>query len=555
MNAAVRYFAFGIVFFAINFTYLFIARINVGSTTNPGSWLFAALASSAIGLAALGVIWWGNTRRPGKRSIAIVATEAAGLGLILAVSYLVAEQTLGITTDRDPWLWIVSTTLTFGFFGFVISVVEHTRSEETERRWALLDEGATLAEAREDVAEIVHRMQAVLETDIDAALSPARIGIAASLEARERELAGDEWTAIATQLRTTAHETIRPLSKQLWSRMAPELPPLTVRRILRTIITQQPFQPLNLAMVYLVTSLPSSVSQLGWARGLMTLAVGVTFVFAVLGGANAAMRRYPAHHAALFMLGAIVLQLLGLLNFPVREWLGVSPYTWLEFALSVFFGLALILLTSGFGSVRSYRDAVARTLQADIDKELLQSIAASRQVAQLARESARILHGSVQTRLIACAVAIERAANTADVEAFQLALREAYTVLTQPTYPDAVDSATLAIEVERKVSLWSGLCTMTVEIDPTLAERSGHTARDVGRVVEEGLSNAIRHGGATSIHVSVQANADQIIVVIDDDGFGPQKGTPGLGSALLDSIATSWQLTPHGSGCRLHVSI
>jgi len=89
---------------------------------------------------------------------------------------------------------------------------------------------------------------------------------------------------------------------------------------------------------------------------------------------------------------------------------------------------------------------------------------------------------------------------------------------------------------------------------------SGRLARDVGRVVEEGLSNAIRHGGAKQIEVRVTGGqpgsafgADGVVVVIEDNGNGPGGGEPGLGSSLLDSVSQTWELEATGSGARLSV--
>ena len=205
--------------------------------------------------------------------------------------------------------------------------------------------------------------------------------------------------------------------------------------------------------------------------------------------------------------------------------------------------------------MRTKRDDVARTFQSDIDRELIESMAASRQVAQLARESARILHGTVQTRLIACAVAIERASETRDADAFHEALREAQAVLAQPAINTTPDSSSLIEEVQRKVQLWSGLCDITVDVDAMLAEIQGRFARDVGRVVEEGLSNAIRHGNATSIQVRVSRSNSSVNVEVDDNGIGPRRGLPGLGSSLLDSVSPDWHLSELPVGARLSVEL
>ena len=118
---------------------------------------------------------------------------------------------------------------------------------------------------------------------------------------------------------------------------------------------------------------------------------------------------------------------------------------------------------------------------------------------------------------------------------------------------------TIAEEVQRKVGLWQGLCSIGVDLDPQVAVMSGRRARDVGRVVEEGLSNAIRHGGAKEISVRVaegqegSAPGGDVVVVIEDNGSGPGNGKPGLGSSLLDSVSGTWELEATGSGARLSV--
>lgn len=79
-------------------------------------------------------------------------------------------------------------------------------------------------------------------------------------------------------------------------------------------------------------------------------------------------------------------------------------------------------------------------------------------------ESARILHGSVQTRLMSCAVAIEQASQSLDVEAFRAAMREAHDALVPPVL-GGDHSEALVDQLERTVSLWSGLCKVDVNLD------------------------------------------------------------------------------------------
>ena len=195
-------------------------------------------------------------------------------------------------------------------------------------------------------------------------------------------------------------------------------------------------------------------------------------------------------------------------------------------------------------------------VRADIQHDQVESIARSRQVASLARETAQSLHGSVQTRLVTCAMVIEQAAATEDESTLNLALTEALSALGTPVAP-ARTTSTLSSEVARKVSLWEGFCTFDVQIDPLTALRFQNEAPAVGRVVEEAISNAIRHGKATHIDIDVTADTPQALhVVISDNGMGPQGGTPGIGSAYLAQVSQGqWAITPTDEGTRLEVVI
>ena len=557
MNAVTRQVLLQLALFGFFLLGSLVGNARVVTAENLGGWVAVSVLTGVASTLTIDIAWQVWTRRNAGRPLRV--TSAVGVsalvGGVFSVTQIGLAQILGLGAERDPLTAAVSSIITITIVGVAVASFINGDRREKERRRRLLEEGIAVSMVREDVTDIVQRMQVALGTNIDDALAPARRGIEERLADQERALNQDEWASIATELRAAAQNTVRPLSRELWFRTAGQLAPVSVSEVLRNIITKQPFRPLPLALILIVTGFATSITLYGWGVGLVVVGLGVALVFIILGIANAAMDRWPAHHAVVFIGGALVLEAGTLINFPLRDWQQAQPYTWGEAIAAIIFGLVFILLTSGAGSLRTHRDDVARTFRSGIDRELIESMAASRQVAQLARESARILHGSVQTRLIACAVAIERASETRDVDAFQEALREAHDVLTEPARHEAPDEATLDDEVQRKVSLWSGLCAIDVDIAPSLRHIGGRTARDVGRVVEEGLSNAIRHGSATSIHVRIARSDSSVSVEIDDNGRGPQHGSPGLGSSLLDSVSPAWQLSARPVGARLRVEL
>lgn len=557
MNVATRRVLIQLTFFTLFFFGSVAGNLRVITSSNAGEWVLASLLTAALSTITINAAWLYQLKVNGGESLSTLSAIAVSLviGGVFAVTQFAATSTLGLVGEREPLIATVSSVVTITIIGVAISVFVTGRHVEEERRIRLLEEGIAVSLAREEVMDIAKRMQMALGSEIDDALAATRRGIEERLVDQERLMNEDQWSAVASELRLAAQETVRPLSQRLWSSAAAKVRPIRVGEVLRNIVTKQPFQPVPLALLLIVGSLATSLSLYGWIIGLTFLGFGVATIFLVLGVANAAMARWPKHHVALFILGSLILEAGTLINFPLRQWQGEQPYTWTEAVAAISIGFLLILLTSGAGSLRTYRDDVARIFQADIDREVIESAAASRQLAQLAREAARILHGTVQTRLIACAVAIERAATNRDAVAFQSALREAQQILSEHSFTEDDRDTSLTDEVQRKVSLWSGLCKVEVTTDSSVGDIRGRAARDVGRVVEEGLSNAIRHGAATSIHISVLSDDRCIVVTVQDYGLGPQGGAQGLGSSLLDSVSTSWELRPTPLGACLRVEL
>ena len=531
-------------------------NLPVIDNSNVWRWFLVALAACAAGGLTLVTVDVWRTHR-GRTQLSSVQAIAIGalVGLAVSATEQVVASFAGLSPARDVTLSMVFTVGSFALFGLVSVRWSQGREREERRRENLLNEAVALFSAQQETAEIARQMQWVLDSEINEALTDARVAISERLVESAQIRSSEQWIAIAESLRDTVANTVRPLSREMWTLPAMGDNRIHLTAILRNIIMRQPFQPFALIVIYLITQFAQVITEIGWGLGLIGLTMGCAFIAAILGGANRLMARYPQHHVKIFIGATLLLQATGLLGFPLRELWGATPYTWGEFLTASISGIVLIILTSGVGSVRNHRDAVARTFQTNIDQELVASITASRQVAQLARESARILHGTVQTRLIACAVSIERAATTRDADAFRAALVEAHQALSEPLYASPTDTCSLHDEVERKVALWSGLCAIELFVDSSSFGLTGPVARDAGRIVEEAISNAVRHGSSTILVVTVTCTPSAVEITVQDNGTGPRGGEPGVGSLMLDLACESWSLTTNHPGALLRAHV
>ena len=91
---------------------------------------------------------------------------------------------------------------------------------------------------------------------------------------------------------------------------------------------------------------------------------------------------------------------------------------------------------------------------------------------------------------------------------------------------------------------WDGLCAVDLDLPDDLAARIDQDPPLASAIVDictDACSNAVRHGGATSVAMRAFPVGDTLDLVVSDDG-APDAGAglPGLGSAMLDDVSLTW---------------
>jgi len=199
------------------------------------------------------------------------------------------------------------------------------------------------------------------------------------------------------------------------------------------------------------------------------------------------------------------------------------------------------------GAVRQ-SESVIRRLQEGIDAREVELHTQERQRAQLAQEVATVLHGVVQGRL---AVA-QRSPDDSAALARQ-ALDEGIEMLGAASVATAIAAEQLAREVSAP---WSAL--MDIDIDADEGMIPADRVRDVSDVLEECLSNAFRHGGATRVEVKLHRQESGWLIAVSDNGSGlDEAGGAGLGTSLFEAVSGGdWSRRPvAGSGCVVTVRL
>ena len=446
-------------------------------------------------------------------------------GAIFGCTLVLADARLGIDLGVPPALTIVVTMGIGLWWGATTALLLEGHERFVRDRAALLDDAvlgqlALMQDSRADVMLAERPWSSVVATR----LADARGRIESQLT-EATSIA--TWLGAAQALRETADETVRPLSHALWQEAAQRYPEPRVSGVLTLLLREPTFLPLAAASVNVIGYLGASAQEYGAFLGpVIALAFG-GISFAVLTAGNVLMARVPRLRHVIYLACIVILVAVALMITygPARTVDEVLPPSLL--AGSVLGVLIAVVLTSIVASLDASRAHVIGELRSVLNQERIAQAARGRARVVAMREAAKDLHGTVQTRLIACASAVEMAAAAGDLVAYESAMRQALGILEgeRPPLPTSV-GARLAL----LASSWRGICDVSLDIEPVVADSASD---DVVRVIEEAVGNAHRHGGAEHVWVQAQRVDDRIHVSVRDDGRGPAGGRAGLGTDLL----------------------
>jgi len=175
-----------------------------------------------------------------------------------------------------------------------------------------------------------------------------------------------------------------------------------------------------------------------------------------------------------------------------------------------------------------------------------------RQLAWSTRERlGQSIHGDVQARIVATALQIQLG-EPGDVEAELKTLdAEIHASLTRHD----IDTDWRSVW-ERILRVWEYSVEVVAIVDPAASSRLESdpvAAHAVVSVLREGVTNAVRHGGARRLEIELVLDRGDILrLVIADDGVkGLQQGPAGLGTRTMDAACLDWSLRAGDDGLTL----
>jgi hypothetical protein len=360
---------------------------------------------------------------------------------------------------------------------------------------------------------------------------------------------GNNPQSLAQSLTELLDKRIRPLTKDLWAGSGRKYTDLSAVELQRIVVSRHHYSPTLTAIGLLISSGPFIVTTVGWSEGLGRAALTGPIAWAVL----AALSRLPQSSSSqgimTFLLGVSVFaganELVAYVVFG--QFHTLSPIVSGILNGTLFATLALL-----FGILRAARHEL-RDLRGELELLLGKEYFATRLELEHARarhrELAQVLHGRLQNQILGVVLSIAQdgkvASPTQLLEEIDL-LDNAVT--NHHPLPRFVNTGDLSQELESLANRWSGI----VEVSVAHASRVDASGKHIDLLIglaEEAVTNAVRHGLASSVSITLEAHTDYWELVVLDDGVGPRGGRPGLGTLTLNkATGIAWNLSPATSG-------
>ena len=516
-----------------------------GPDVRPLAWIGLSFVAQLLLGCFLLVAWltYLSPRSRPSRTAALIATLLVA-GWVRGAFLAFAGERLHLVEDGYAQQRAVGAAIAFAvWYSLAALIVDEWRQHRAavnQLRSELLHE-QELAERSTSLitdfrASVLEQTQALLSTGLESASA-----------------ASNDPASAAASLRRTVDDLIRPLSYELERRAVSdaelladvEKRPMSARVPLRTyvagIFTARPFAPLATAAVIIATPMVVTMHVLGPVVGafavVLSAAVVGLMLWMVRGPIMGAIPGWPIGVSVVVVIGAwvAVTAVVGLL---LAAW-GLEPSS---SSMTVLLGIALMTMVAAAieGSVEKQQ----RTAERELREAVLAVEWAAARLRQRAwneqRSLGRLLHGTVQATMVAAALKLrDQSPDEAAETIAGLTARLKYALGDETQTPWRRDISNLR-------EVWDGAIQLTVVLRPAAErtlDRDALAAHSLLQVLNEGVTNAVRHGNANSVRATVEVEAGYLLLTVMDDGAPVvARGTGGTGSRIFDANCADWHL-------------
>jgi two-component sensor histidine kinase len=341
---------------------------------------------------------------------------------------------------------------------------------------------------------------------------------------------------------------IRPMSHTIWDEKQRRLPKLTVPMLLRAGIMSPSLNPLISSGLLLVALFMGHVALLPPLDSLQrSLAMAMTTAFLIRAYGFVRLKSAPLYITGYLvtLIGSVALGIaLADLLFGVVP-TGSFALVWI--VTSILALQTILMATIGNQMISADRDMDSE-IEALFTDNQIEDRARSAYSTLVNRDYAQFLHSEVQNQLLISALAARQPNFSAeDLKAEIENLRKLFEGLE--TERPLAENMSLDEVLENLADRWEGFVDLETQLDSQLVGFAFDRSWALIEVLNEAISNSIRHGMASQVVVKVVKLGGVLDISVSDNGIGPTSGKPGLGSRIIEEITGGdWSLSSSPAG-------
>jgi len=355
----------------------------------------------------------------------------------------------------------------------------------------------------------------------------------------------------AEKIQDLINKKLRPASAELWNSSNLSTPKLSISTLIRISLLEHRLKVIAASLLFSPYIFIGLNGSQGWQfaiiQSLLATVLNILiFMICEMLYKNGLINRKSAN--ILIMGSSFVIPLLTIL-FILPDSLFWAESDATKFFYQLFLSTAHISILLGFNLYKlldQYRSTVLANFEQIAKGEELFPFSNADLTASRDIDLARYLHGELQAGLIATSLILERAIKAGDTNLANHALRSTVDILNQD-HARVSQSRTSSphARLEKISSGWKGIAEVKITLD-WIDDLETLVLNDIITLIDEAVSNAIRHAKASSILVTGSRIGEDLHFEILSDGAGMTAKSVGLGTKLFNELASNLTYSKNG---------
>ena len=355
----------------------------------------------------------------------------------------------------------------------------------------------------------------------------------------------------AREIQDLVNNELKPASAQLWSGSNLSSPKLSIRDLMRISLLEDKLKVVSVSLFFSPYIFIGINGPQGFMFAFVATVIATSMNIAIFYICETLYKNGISNRRTINFLIMILsfLATLVILLFVLPERFFWTESIATKITYQLFLTVCHVFLLLGFNIHRllhQQRSAVLENFEQLIKDKDLTYISGADLDAARDIDLARYLHGELQAGLIATSLLLERASSTGDIDLARHALRSAVDLLKQDHAQVSQSRVSSPrARLEKISSGWRGIAEVTFNQEWVDALENP-ALNDVITLIDEAVSNAVRHAQATNIVVDGKHKGSLLEIDIVSDGKMMTNNAAGLGTRLFTELTSNWQYSRSG---------